>query len=569
MKLLQLALSAMAMGTVVLGAPAASRVSVVAPSPEATYIGGTEPGGIEYFKGIPFAKPPVKDLRLKPPQRLTESLGKHDATDFGPICPQFVSSTMQGGLDTLPQQALGKIMNSPLLQANMVGLTQSENCLSLHIYRPAGTKKGDKLPVLFWIFGGGFELGWSSMYPGEAWIQESVAMKQPIIYVAVSYRVGGFGFLPGKEVKADGSGNLGLLDQRLGLEWVADNIESFGGDPDRVTIWGESAGAISVFDQMILFDGNNTYNGKPLFHGGIMNSGSAIPVLDIDSGKAQAVYDAVARAGGCDTSDNSLECLRGLDYSRFLDATTSVPGLLGYHSLALSYLPRPDGRTLTASPDVLGKAGKYPDIPVIIGDQEDEGTLFGIFEANITTKDQVVEYLNDLYFSNASRDQLNQLASAYDNTAEDGSPFRTGIFNNLYPQFKRLSAILGDLVFTLTRRVVLQIFSEQNPNSKAWSYLSSYDYGTPILGTFHGSDLLQVFFGLLPNYASRAFKNYYISFVNHGDPNKGSDTYPNWPEWKENKQLLNMYSGHSKFITDDFRQEASDFITDHITDLYF
>ncbi|KAI5305134.1 Saccharopine dehydrogenase [NADP(+), L-glutamate-forming] [Ascosphaera pollenicola] len=568
MKLLQVALSALTVSTIVLGAPAASRVSVVAPSPQATYIGGSEPGGVESFKGIPFAKPPVKDLRLKPPQRLTESLGKRDATDFGPICPQFVSSTEHAGLASLPNQVLGKVMNSPLLQANLLGLTQSEDCLSLHIYRPAGTKKGDKLPVLFWIFGGGFELGWSSMYPGEAWVQESVNMKQPIIYVAVSYRVGGFGFLPGKEVKEDGAGNLGLLDQRLGLEWISDNIESFGGDPDRVTIWGESAGAISVFDQMILYDGNNTYKDKPLFHGGIMNSGSAIPVVDIDAEKPQAVYDAVAKAGGCDTSDDSLQCLRNLDYSKFLDATTSVPGLLSYHSLALSYLPRPDGKTLTASPDVLGKAGKYPYIPIIIGDQEDEGTLFGLFESNITTKDEVVEYLQNLYFGTATIDELNTFVSNYDDTSTNGSPFRTGTSNNVYPQFKRLSAILGDLVFTLTRRVVLQIFT-QSPKNKAWSYLSSYDYGLPVMGTFHGSDIFQVFFGLLPNYASRAFKNYYISFVNHGDPNNGSDTYPNWPQWKEDKQLLNMYSGSSKFIKDDFRQGASDYITDNINSFYF
>ncbi|KAI5288587.1 hypothetical protein KEM54_005097 [Ascosphaera aggregata] len=568
MRLLLWALSALEACTVVLGAPAASRVSVVAPSPQATYLGGTEPG-IEYFKGIPFAQPPVKDLRLRPPKKLDKPLGRREATEFGPICPQFISSIQKGGLDLLPQQVLGQIMNSPLLQHNLLGLRQSEDCLTLHIYRPAGTKKGDKLPVLFWIFGGGFELGWSSMYPGEAWVLESVAMQQPIIYVTVSYRVGGFGFLPGRQVKEDGAGNLGLRDQRAGLEWVADNIEAFGGDPDRVTIWGESAGAISVFDQMLLYDGNNTYNGKPLFHGGIMNSGSAVPVLDIDSSKAQGVYDLVAQAGGCDTSDDSLDCLRKLDYYDFLDATTSVPGLFGFHSLALSYLPRPDGETLTASPDVLGRAGKYPDIPIIIGDQEDEGTMFALSEFNLTTKKEVIDYLREYYFTKIPRKDLTTLVSLYDDTSEDGSPFRTGLLNNVTPQFKRLAAILGDLVFTLTRRVVLQIFTEQRKDSKAWSYLSSYYHDTPVMGTFHGSDLIQVFFGIVPNYASRSFKNYYISFVNHGTPNKGSQTYPDWPEWKENKQLLNMNSGNSKFIRDDFRQKASDFLANNMEVLYF
>lgn len=93
--------------------------------------------------------------------------------------------------------------------------------------------------MLFWIFGGGFELGWNSMYDGAPWVSDSVKQGKPIIFVSVNYRVGGFGFLPGAEILADGSANLGLLDQRLGLQWVADNIASFGGDPDKVTIWGE------------------------------------------------------------------------------------------------------------------------------------------------------------------------------------------------------------------------------------------------------------------------------------------------------------------------------------------
>jgi carboxylesterase type B len=111
------------------------------------------------------------------------------------------------------------------------------------------------------------------MYPGSIWVEASQQQKQPIIVVTVNYRVGGHGFLGGKELDAEGSTNLGLLDQRLALEWVSDNIDAFGGDPTKVTIWGESAGSISVFDQMAAYDGNNKYKGKPLFRGAIMNSG--------------------------------------------------------------------------------------------------------------------------------------------------------------------------------------------------------------------------------------------------------------------------------------------------------
>lgn len=94
--------------------------------------------------------------------------------------------------------------------------------------------------------GSGFEVGSTQMYDGTPIVSESIALGHPIIYVAVNYRVGGFGFLAGKELQSDGSTNLGLRDQRMGLKWVAENIAAFGGDPDKVTIWGESAGAISV-----------------------------------------------------------------------------------------------------------------------------------------------------------------------------------------------------------------------------------------------------------------------------------------------------------------------------------
>jgi hypothetical protein len=131
------------------------------------------------------------------------------------------------------------------------------------------------------------------MYDGTSIVADSVKQGKPVIFVAVNYRVGGFGFLAGKEVLADGAANLGLLDQRLGLQWVADNIAAFGGDPDKVTIWGESAGSISVLDQMALYDGDHTYKGKPLFRAGIMNSGSIVPADPVDCPKGQAIYDTV------------------------------------------------------------------------------------------------------------------------------------------------------------------------------------------------------------------------------------------------------------------------------------
>lgn len=535
---------------------AASTPTVTISYPEATIVGLG--GKVEQFPGVPFARPPTGPLRLKPPQPITEPYGVYDAVANPPACPQFIFSTVLD--DAIPTSGLGLLLNTPLFQK---ALLQSEDCLYLNIHRPAGTTPDSKLPVLFWIFGGGFQIGWNSMYDGTPWVTESIKEGQPIIVVTVNYRVGGFGFLAGKEIMADGSSNLGLLDQRLGLEWIADNIGAFGGDPSKVTIWGESAGAISVFDHMIMYDGDNTYKGQPLFRGAMMNSGSVIPADPVDCPRAQVVYDTVVAAAGCSSAPDSLECLREADYATFLNATNSVPSLLSYTSVALSYLPRPDGTVITKSPDILGKEGKYAKVPIIIGDQEDEGTLFALFQSNITNTDELVDYLSTIFFHNANQTVIEDLVALYSDISTNGSPFRTWLFNNWYPEFKRLAAILGDLTFTLTRRATLEIASSITPDLPMWSYLSSYDYGTPIMGTFHGSDILQVFFGILPNYASASFHAYYISFVNHLDPNVGNK-FPNWPKWTEKRQLLNTYALHSTLITDDFRSNIVDFLMANI-----
>jgi carboxylesterase type B len=147
--------------------------------------------------------------------------------------------------------------------------------------------------------------------------------------------------------------------------------------------------------------------------------------------------------------------------------------------------------------------------------------------------------------------------------------FRTLFLNNWYPQFKRIAAILGDLSFTLTRRSLLSLANTVKPNIPSWSYLSSYDYGTPVMGTFHGSDILQVFFGILPNYASASFHAYYLSFVNTLDPNDGTGKeYLNWSRWSTSNQLLNSYATISVLLADNFRQDTYDFILNNIANLH-
>jgi carboxylesterase type B len=300
-----------------------------------------------------------------------------------------------------------------------------------------------------------------------------------------------------------------------------------------------------------------------------MNSGSVVPADPVDCPKGQVVYDAVVSAGGCTLAADTLECLRALPYDKYLFAANSVPGLLSHTSVALSYLPRPDGTFLTQSPDQLILSGKYAKVPFIIGDQEDEGTLFALFTSYLTTPQQLATYLATVFFHSSTEAQMMELVKTYPSALLYGSPFRTGIFNNWYPEFKRLAAILGDLTFTLSRRVFLLGTSTLSPTVPSWSYLSSYDYGTPIMGTFHGSDLIQVFFGIYPNYAASAFRAYYLSFVATMDPNEGTDSkYPKWPQWKDGNKLLNMYADHSQLIDDNFRSTTFDWIVKNIKSLY-
>lgn len=237
-----------------------SEARAAAPIVELPYatVMGSSSMGIDSFIGIPYAKPPVEQLRLKPPQPISSNLGVLLLPQKAKQCPQFLT---QYEATILPADALTETLTSPLLQFvpeqaeavlaqlldNSVAQNledEGEDCLTVSVQRPSTATKDSKLPVVFWIFGGEFEFGSTQSNDASDLIKNSVSQGKDIMYVAVNYRIGGFGFLPGKELLEDSSTNLGLLDQRLGLEWVADFVDKFGGDPEKVTIWGESAGSI-------------------------------------------------------------------------------------------------------------------------------------------------------------------------------------------------------------------------------------------------------------------------------------------------------------------------------------
>lgn len=172
---------------------------------------GYEAEGLSTFQGIPYAQPPVGPLRLRPPQPITTPLGTIDATQDAKACPQLLVNLNSS---SLLESVAGQLINTPFGQKV---LNADEDCLTLNIIAPPDAKPGDNLPVAFWMFGGAFALGWSSLFNGSSYVADSIAQNKPIIWVAVNYRVGGFGLMPGKELLAEGSTNLALRDQRLGM----------------------------------------------------------------------------------------------------------------------------------------------------------------------------------------------------------------------------------------------------------------------------------------------------------------------------------------------------------------
>ncbi|KAK7050555.1 carboxylic ester hydrolase [Favolaschia claudopus] len=484
-------------------------VAAVLAAPSITLDSGTFVGtagtNTQSFLGIPFAQPPVGDLRFRLPVANAAYTGTHNATAMGPACPQ--QAIKLPILTGLPQEVVDDVVNSIFGTV----FPASEDCLTINVIKPTSATSTSKLPVVAWIFGGGFELGSTQMYDGTTIVQRSIAMGEPVIYVSMNYRVAAFGFLASKEVRAAGVGNLGLQDQRQALRWIQKYIGNFGGDPSKVTIWGESAGAISVSLQM-LANGGNT---EGLFRGAFMESGSPIPVGAIENG--QKYYDQIVSQTGCSSASDTLACLRTVPFDKLKAAQDATPGIFSYQSLVLAWLPRADGTFLSDNPQRLVQQGKVANVPFVTGDCDDEGTLFSLSTLNITTDDQFLTWIKTFWVPQGSTAQGVALNTLYPSDQVDGSPFDTGLLNSVTPQFKRIAAFQGDAVFQAPRRFFQQTLSGKQ---KQWAFLSKREKAVPVLGSFHATDILNVYF-------DGELTDYLINFANNLDPN--GKTVPSWP----------------------------------------
>ncbi|KAH9066827.1 carotenoid ester lipase precursor [Lactarius vividus] len=508
---------------------------------------GIRKGVTDQFLGIPFAHPPTNERRLRQPEPLPPYQGLYYVQEFGKSCPQQ-RLDLPNGLDSQLVKDIGSVVN--VLYENLT--PADEDCLTINVVKPSSATPNSKLPVIFWIFGGGFEIGGPSTYDGGSFVARSIDLGQPVIYVSVNYRLSAFGFLPGKEVKAEKVGNLGLQDQRLGLKWVQTYISEFGGDPSKVTIWGESAGAISVAHHMLTNNGNN----EGLFRGAIMQSGGPIPVGDIENG--QQYYDFMVEKTGCSEAWDTLDCLRKVPYATYKRAMDDSPNFFAYQGLVLAWLPRVDGVFLTRPTQHSVLRGEVANVPMIAGNCDDEGSLFSISTTNITTTAELKDYMK-LYMMPKAEDSLvDLLLKYYPNDQRAGSPFDTGIKNALSPQFKRTAALQGDFVFHGPRRY---LFQHRADKQKSWGFIHKRGKNLPFLGAAHGTDILNSF-GVGP--ALSELRDYFIRFTNNLDPNGKRGLGVPWPQWDPKKPKAIIFQDSTIFpivIGDDnYRTDALNYV---------
>nr|VWO96868.1 Carboxylic ester hydrolase (EC [Ganoderma boninense] len=495
--------------------------------------------GTIQFLGIPFAEPPVGNLRLRLPVPLGPyGTGTINATTFGNQCVQQVqpAQALPSGFPSAGAQRLAGA-GTPPPQAQVV--PQDEDCLNVNVIMPANVTADSKLPV--------------ALGTGENVVQRSVQLDHPLIFVAPNYRLNAFGFLGGKELKAADATNLGLHDQRVAFRWVQKYISQFGGDPTKVMIWGESAGAQSVGLQMLVNGGDT----EGLFRAAFMESGAPTPEGFVDNAFLQATFDQFVIDAGCGGSADPVACLRTVSVDAFTQAANKAPTLFSFMAME-----PPERQVLT---------GRVANIPFVSGNQKDEGTLFSFDNINITTDDEFFNYVQSSFFPNVGSAKIKRLLELYPSDPAAGSPFGTGDNFAFTPEFKRMAALQGDLLFIAPRRLLTKTFAERQPvfsfyanqsmNVQWATSMESKDWASYVSPSWppHASDLQDVFGP--PGQGN--LQDYLIRFATTLDPNgDGAVVWPRYTNKEPSLLTLNDGDPAVNITLDVFRAEAMAFLTE-------
>lgn len=418
----------------------------------------------DFFLGMPFAQPPVGDLRFRNPQSLNATWTEaRNATEYSLACYGYGSDDW--------------VLGNPV----------SEDCLTLNVVRPAGTAEGAQLPVGVWIHGGGAFMGSSRdpRYNASFIVQQSVEMGKPFIFVSLNYRLHAFGFIFGTEVLKAGATNLGYKDQRLALHWIQENIGAFGGDPSKVTIWGESAGAWSVGAQLTAYGGRDDglFRSAIQESGGMVSSGRYPTPEDWD-----AYYNNITRATNCSDASDTLACLREVP----VEALSAV-----FNSSVTAQVPfwggQIDGDFLEYSGTQHLLNGAFVKVPLLHGANFDEGASFGVRGINTTE-----QFLASVMARGVDNTTAQTIAALYPDIPAIGLPATlvgrpSGIFASLGSQWKRSAAYNGDLLMHAPRRLASHSWAKNNVTSFSYNFNVRVNKVPPEFGSTHFVEVSFVF----------------------------------------------------------------------------
>ncbi|TEB32792.1 triacylglycerol lipase 3 [Coprinellus micaceus] len=504
-----------------------------------TISGRAVSGEVDFFGGIPFAEPPIGQFRLRKPVLKTRL-----------ATPSFNAS------------AYGKSCIQPMADPT----TLSEDCLTISIFRPAGLSSKDKLPVLFWTYGGAFVIGSSNMYDGANLVTRSVARGTPIIYVNFNYRLGPLGYPLGQEAHDKRALNLGLHDQTAALEWVQANIHLFGGDKTKITIFGESAGAMMTGVQFL-----NPQLGK-LARGAIFESGQANGPATFPAARNEPFWQRfvgnVASCAGLATSGKTFDCLKDAPTE---EITAAVLSTVTFADLV--WVPTVDtgkGSIYPDYPSRLFAKGRFAKLPFIAGNNRDEGTFFAaaqeMKDADFKTL-LVGQHLPPTVSQKVLEEVADKLLELYPDDPTVGSPFGTGgeLFG-LPSSFKRSAALMGDLTFVAARRQWNQVGAQFGVKSYGYHFAHAQSPASQ-MGVPHASEIPFVYGQIPPadsagQSLSSIMMDYWISFTVSLTPNDGKGLErPNWPRYTERDQVVLQLEGrNTTAVKDDFRKEQLAFL---------
>ncbi|KPI37883.1 Lipase 1 [Cyphellophora attinorum] len=468
----------------------------------------------DMFLGMPYAAPPIDDLRFQKPQPFNSTWrGQRNATQCQQQC-----------------------YNYPYPVGPLIGGT--DDCLTINVVRPAGVRPDAKLPVAFWIHGGGLVSGSASQYNLSSIVDTSVAVGEPIIAVSIQYRLHARGFLWGPAMKRQGFGNLGFWDQRLALRWVQENIVAFGGDSGMVTIWGQSGGPRSVASLLTAFGGRD----DGLFSAAIMQSGTGFhtdfrEVKNESDLTWEKSYSKLLSLAGCENfaEEDSLDCLRTVPADQlaiWIGNVTWPP-----------FLDIVDGDFIPSPRSELLRQNKFVPVPILIGTATDDGDYFS--PRGISTTEQWEAYLRS---GGAANDTIETISALYPDIPSLGLPATypdrpKGTDAATYgTQWKRVMAFAGDRAMQAPRRSWVRAWTEAGATAYSYRFNTVTGDRPAAQGAGHSVEMPFLLFGEKvarmdgPAFdifedgkndragdfraLAQVMQRRWVSFFNHRDPNR-------------------------------------------------